>query len=279
MTEQAMDTNPVAAQDTPDGEETESWGSFLWFCTKLILAVLLFRALAFSFFTIPSESMLPDLQTGDYLIAAKWPYGYNENSMPLGLPGPTDRVFGKTPERGDVVVFKHPIDRSDYVKRVIGLPGDTVAMVDGQLILNGELIEKKRVDDFTIAISANTRCHNRAEEIRGADGIPLCRYHRFEETLPGGRRYRVLDFGPTPQDDFETVVVPEGKLFVMGDNRDNSQDSRFPALAGGGVGLVDQRLLVARASLVLFSTDGSAEWIKPWTWFTAARWGRIGHSI
>jgi len=276
MTEQAMDTNPVAAAET---ENKESWGSFLWFCVKLIVAVLLFRTLAFSFFTIPSESMLPDLETGDYLIAAKWPYGYNESSMPLGLPGPSDRIFGSTPERGDVAVFKHPVDGADYVKRVIGLPGDTVAMVDGQLILNGELVEKKRVADFTIPITPNTRCHFRAEVITGPDGTPLCRYQRFEETLPGGKRYRVLDFGPTPQDDFGPVVVPDGKLFMMGDNRDNSLDSRFPAQAEGGVGIIDQRLLVARASVVLFSSDGSASWFKPWTWFTATRWDRVGHSI
>ncbi|MFA6219237.1 MAG: signal peptidase I [Erythrobacter sp.] len=274
-----MDMNPVAAQDTPDSKESESWGGFLWFCAKLVLAVLLFRTLAFSFFTIPSESMLPGLETGDYLIAAKWPYGYNENSLPLGLPGPADRVFASLPERGDVAVFRHPVDGADYVKRVIGLPGDTVAVVDGQLVLNGNLVEKKRVADFTIAVTPNTRCHSRAEEIAAADGTVLCRYRRFEETLPGGRRYRVLDLGPTPQDDFGPVVVPEGRLFMMGDNRDNSLDSRFPAQAGGGVGLVDQRLLVARASVVLFSTDGSASWVKPWTWFSATRRDRIGHGI
>ncbi|MDG5747137.1 signal peptidase I [Qipengyuania sp. XHP0207] len=278
MTDQAPVTAAPADGDADANPEKESWGSFLWFCAKLVLAVLLFRTLLFSFFTIPSESMLPGLRNGDYLIAAKWPYGYNENSLPLGLPGPEERIFASPPERGDVVVFKHPVDRTDYVKRIIGLPGDSVAMRSGRLVLNGKPVERQDAPPILLPLSLNTSCHPRALQVEGPEG-PACRYNQALEVLPNGKRYPIIDLGPTPQDDFGPVIVPAGQLFLVGDNRDNSQDSRYPARAGGGVGLVDQRLLVARASMVLWSTDGSAEWLLPWTWFTAARWNRIGSDI
>ena len=281
MTETSAAPPPPSAakpETAPQEERKESLGSFLWFVFKLALAVAIFRSFIFSPFNIPSESMLPGLMNGDYLLAAKWPYGYSRHSLPFDAPLIPGRIFASQPERGDVVIFKHPLDGTDYIKRVIGLPGDTIAMRNGEVLINGELVAKRRIEDFVVPVSPNTTCAWGAQAERDAAGA-RCRYARFRETLPNGRSYEVLDFGPTPQDDYGPVIVPEGALFLMGDNRDNSQDSRFPAMPSGGVGFVPQENLVGRASGMMWSTDGSADWIKPWTWFSAARWDRIGKSI
>ncbi len=266
---------PDAASDT---EESEDWWSFTKFVLKVVLVVLVFRTFLFAPFTIPSESMLPALWKGDYLVAAKWPYGYSNLSMPFQVPLVPGRVLADLPERGDVAIFKHPIDGTDYIKRVIGLPGDTVEMRGGRVVLNGAPVEQQVVREFDLPLSANTQCVRGGFEVETPRGT-ACRYRMARETLPSGRSYTVLDFGATPQDDFGPVIVPRDRLFVMGDNRDNSQDSRFAAAPQGGVGLVPTEMLVGRASMVLWSTDGSAEWIKPWTWFSATRWDRIGEAL
>jgi signal peptidase I len=268
------DSAPAATAVT-EPEDKETLGSFAWFVVKLALAVFVFRAFFFSFYSIPSESMLPRLWNGDYFIAAKWPYGYSKWSMPFDLPLIPGHILGSLPERGDVVVFKHPVDHVDYIKRVIGLPGDSVAMRGGQVVLNGVPVKRVQVGDFILPVSPNTSCAWGARNA-AATGQRACDYLRFRETLPSGKSYDTLDFGPTLQDNFGPIIVPEDTVFVMGDNRDNSMDSRFPAKPEGGVGLVPEELLVARASAMVWSTDGSASWIKPWTWFTAARWSRIG---
>lgn len=266
--------------DNPDSaEKRESFASFGLFLLKLLLAVLIFRSFIFSPFSIPSESMLPRLWNGDYLLAQKWSYGFSKYSLPYNAPLIPGRILASQPERGDLVIFKHPVDRKDYIKRVIGLPGDTIGVVGGQVVLNGELLAREQLGDFDIPVSVNTPCAWGSDQVRNAQGAEVCRYRRFRETLPEGRSYEVLDFGLTQADNFTPIVVPQGRMFVMGDNRDNSQDSRFRALAGGGVGLVSQDLLVGEASIIMWSTDGSAEWIKPWTWFTAARWNRIGETL
>ncbi|MEL6530985.1 MAG: signal peptidase I [Pseudomonadota bacterium] len=278
-------TTKSDAMETPSSEESdsaekqESLASFGLFLVKLLLAVLIFRSFIFSPFSIPSESMLPRLWNGDYLLASKWSYGFSKYSLPGSAPLIPGRILASQPDRGDLVIFKHPIDQKDYIKRAIALPGDTIGVVGGQIVLNGELISREPIAEFDIPVSTNTPCAWGADSIDNAQGVPVCRYRQFRETLPEGRSYNVLDFGLTQADSFSEVTVPEGRMFVMGDNRDNSQDSRFRAIAGGGVGMVPQELLVGKASIVMWSTDGSAEWIKPWTWFTAARWNRIGETL
>lgn len=271
--------DPPRERDRDDTDGKQSGGSFVWFLIRLLAIVLVFRTLAFSPFSIPSESMLPQLMNGDYLLAAKWPYGFSRRSLPFDLPLPSGRVLARTPARGDVVIFKHPIDGRDYIKRVIALPGDRVAVIGGQIVLNGALVPREPSVDFIVPLSANTGCEWGGDLIRSADGSDACRYTRFRETLPGGRSYDVLDFGLTQGDNFAPVTVPAGTLFLMGDNRDNSRDSRFAAVAGDAIGLVPQDRLVGRASVIVWSTDGSAEWLLPWTWFSAARWDRIGTGL
>ncbi|MCX7282885.1 MAG: signal peptidase I [Novosphingobium sp.] len=251
--------------------------SFPVFLVKLVLVVAIFRSFIFSPFNIPSESMLPRLENGDYLLAAKWPYGYSNYSLPFSVPLLPKRLFASQPERGDVAIFKAPPGNDiDYIKRVIGLPGDTVQMIGGVLHLNGQAVRKEKVEDFVIAVTPNTDCLSGEFAVTEADGRQTCHYPQFRETLPGGKSYNVLDLGQRAVDDTVPVVVPEGQLFMMGDNRDNSMDSRFPAMEGGGIGLVPQDNLVGRAAIMMWSTDGSANWFLPWTWFTAARWNRIG---
>ena len=271
----AAPANQVAPLGLIEPKSEKEEGNFFVFLLKLVLIVVIFRSFIFSPFNIPSESMMPGLINGDQLLAAKWPYGYSRNSFPL-LPG---RIFASGPERGDVVIFKHPIDGTDYIKRAIGIPGDTVEMRDGQIILNGEPVPKVRIEDFVIPQSENTLCHAFSEVVTLPDGTSACRYQQFRETLPNGVSYNVLDFGAMPKDNFGPVVVPEGMFFAMGDNRDNSLDSRFPAAAAEGIGMVPQENLVARATVMMWSTDGSAEWLLPWTWFTALRAERIGNTL
>lgn len=271
-------------------EEKETLGSFLWFVIKLAVIALAFRSFVFSPFSIPSESMLPRLMIGDYFVAAKWPYGYTRYSLPLNAPLIPGRILGSLPERGDIAVFKHPVDKADYIKRVMGLPGDTVEMRGGVFWLNGAPVAKVPTGDFiqpvdqhlinaAVLAGRNSPCTWGGVEEQAADGARHCRYQQFRETLPSGVSYNVLDFGETPQDNWGPRIVPQGHVFMMGDNRDNSQDSRFPAESGKGVGFVPLDHLVARASMMVWSTDGSAEWLLPWTWLTAARWDRMGEGV
>lgn len=261
----------------------------LRFLLKLALVVLIFRSFILAPFSIPSESMLPRLLIGDYLFVSKWNYGYSRWSLPWGLPIIPGRILASVPARGDVVVFRSPEPAPgdtdpahgdhDVIKRVIGLPGDTVQMVGGQLVLNGKPIPKQRIADFTLPLTPNfdTRhCDTQFQDV--LNGQPICRYRRYRETLPGGRSYSVLDQRDIPEaDDTGTYTVPAGNVFLMGDNRDDSADSRFaPPI---GMGYIPLERIEGKAMVGFFSTDGSAEWLKPWTWVSAARWNRIGEGF
>lgn len=270
----------------PGAKPEKQEENFFVFLIKLVVIVAVFRSFIFSPFNIPSESMLPRLVNGDYLLAAKWPYGYSRYSMPFSLPLLPGRILATQPKRGDVVIFKAPpTNQDDWIKRVIGLPGDTIQMKGGVLHINGNAVPKQRIEDFEIAVSPNTSCYQprygmsvNYETVK--NGKTICHYPQYRETLPSdngkpGKSYNVLDMETTPQDNTLPYIVPEGALFLMGDDRDNSQDSRFPVEVGG-IGYVPQGNLVGRATIVMWSTDGSVSWYKPWTWLTAARWNRIG---
>jgi len=264
--------------DPPSTEAKETPGSFLKSLLILALLAWVLRSLIVAPFSIPSGSMLPTIMIGDYLFVSKWPYGYSSASFPFEFPPFEGRILDALPDRGDVVVFEGPAG-ADVVKRVIGLPGDTVAVEAGRLILNGKLVPRQRIDDYVMPISPNSPCRAVSPAVAMTrptpEGSQGCVYPAYRETLPGGRSYVVLD--QTDQniaDNFGPVTVPQGSLFVMGDNRDDSLDSRYRVEAGG-MGFVPIDRVVGRAELAFWSTDGSASWINPLSWFSALRTDRI----
>jgi signal peptidase I len=274
---------PAAPADTlkPRSELRDT----ISFLVKLVILVFIVRSFVFAPFSIPSGSMLPRLLVGDYLFITKWNYGYSKHSLPWSLPLIPGRIFAKDPARGDVVVFKAPPDaKTDWIKRVIGVPGDTVQMRGGQLILNGQAIPKQRVADFVLPMTPNAECDADTLET-AADGTAVCRIARYRETLPSGKSYDVLDSGPTTGDDTQVFTVPAGHVFLMGDNRDNSADSRFEPVMDstgtnrGGIRFVPMENIQGKAVVSFWSTDGSAQWVLPWTWFSAARFERIGEGF
>ena len=226
-----------------------------------VLIALVVRTVAYEPFNIPSGSMVPTLLVGDYLFVSKFSYGYSRYSLPLGLPLFSGRIFFHSPERGDVVVFKLPTDNStDYIKRVIGLPGDHIQMKNGILFINGQPVPRKRIEDYLY------------QEGNGAV-IPLAQYI---ETLPNGVQHRIIEMSDNgPLDNTQEYVVPPGDYFMMGDNRDNSQDSRVLS----AVGYVPAQNLIGKAQFIFFSTNGSARLWEIWKWPFAIRYGRLFHGV
>jgi signal peptidase I len=270
------------AYDEDDERTRTDWWAeargILW----LVLAVLGFHSLIAKPFFIPSESMLPGLLVGDRLVVTKYPYGYSWvtptfHVLPF-LPG---RLFGRMPKRGDVVIVTPPGTSTDYIKRVVGLPGDTIGVRGGIVYLNGKAVPRRFMGDRLVAVDANTRCDedhypgNRVVE----GGKPFCRLPIYRETLPNGRSYDTVDLGVRPGrgDFYPEIRVPAGKVFLMGDNRDNSADSRFPLEPGLG-GPVPWENIGGRAEFITFSLDGSASW-NPLTWPRSFRPGRAGTSL
>jgi signal peptidase I len=278
-----MTDSAVAQEARPPFYKVEPFPT-LGFLAKLAVLVLLFRSLVTAPYVIPSESMFPRLMVGDYLLIAKWPYGWTRYSFPGGIPPFDGRIAAANPERGDIVVFRSTVDDDrDFVKRVIGLPGDTVQMVDGGVVLNGVALARQRIADLVIEETPNQLCQGRgaladARRDTLSDGTRVCRYVRYRETLPSGRYYDVLDLERTMADDTDPVAVAPGHLFVLGDNRDRSGDSRVPA-AEGGVGLVPLDHLEGRAGIIFFSDSGKASSLNPSTWFSGVRWSRVGEAF
>jgi signal peptidase I len=223
---------------------------------QALLIALAIRILLFQPFNIPSGSMKATLLVGDYLFVSQYSYGYSRYSLPLSPPLFSGRIFGAAPERGDVVVFRLPKDDSaDYIKRVIGLPDDRIRMVGGLLHINGVPVKRERVGDFI------------DEENGGADLV-----RRWRETLPNGVTYETLDLQDNGfLDNTQEYVVPPGHYFMMGDNRDNSIDSRVLS----AVGYVPFENLIGKAQMIFFSIGGGEPAWHVWSWPRWVRWSRL----
>ncbi len=246
----------------------EKGNSFVELIKTIFYAVVIagiIRTFLFQPFWIPSGSMKPNLLIGDFLFVNKFAYGYSRYSCPFALCPIYGRIFYNQPKRGDIVVFRNPKDDRDFIKRLIGLPGDRVEIKSGILIINNEIREQNRIDPFIEKknmqgpLGSIPRCSNRPVAL-GAD----CLKEQMVERLNQEKDYRILDIGASLGDELSEFVIPEDHFFFMGDNRDNSQDSRF-STTRGGIGLIHQDFLIGRADRVLFSSAGSSM-LAFWTW-------------
>ena len=300
---------PVKETATPPRKRTDWWGEVKSILV-LLLVVLGFHSFVAKPFYIPSESMLPGLEVGDRLVVTKFAYGWSfvsptipdpvaifrsvvlgqsEASWTVGLPFMHGRLFGRLPTRGDVVIVTPPGTRSDYIKRVIGLPGDTVEVRGGTVILNGKPLPRGPLHYVelphyggAIAPDGQETCDTGGfgPDARrpGPDGAITCRLPVVTETLPNGRRYDTVELGPSPGDDYPRITVGPNRVFLMGDNRDRSADSRFELSQQGLGGAVPYENIGGRAEFITFSLDGTTGW-NPLTWFSSLRPGRAGTSL
>jgi len=292
-----------APEKTTDARRTTDWWGEVKGILWLILAVLGFHSFIAKPFYIPSESMLPGLQVGDQLIVTKYAYGWSfvsptipnpvamfrslvlrqpdVESWGVQLPFISGRLFGKMPERGDVVIVTPPGRNTDYIKRLIGLPGDKLQVIDGTVYLNGTAVKRGPPHDTLIPVDAKTVCD--PDQYPGAletgpDGKSYCRLTLVTETLPNGRHYDTVESGPRDGDNYGPIVIRPNHVFLMGDNRDHSADSRFAVSAMGLGGDVPWENLGGRAEFITFSKSGNGSW-NPLTWGESFRSGRAGTSL
>jgi len=271
---------------TGKSSEKIDWLAEIRGLALMLLAVLAFHTLIAKPFYIPSGSMIPTLMVGDRLVVSKWPYGWSWVSASFHvLPRDDWRLAPTTPEYGDIVIVVPPDRNDDLIKRVIALPGDTIALVNGQIILNGEPVPQDVEPPVQLPVANDNDCQGTpcmAEfapyRVRLEDGTEVYEPPTYRETLPNGASYLIIDHEMQNLDNYPEITIPDGHIFLMGDNRDHSADSRAPAWRSGLNGPVPLENVGGRAEFITFSLDGQAT-LNPLTWWGALRGARAWTSL